>query len=167
MPFHTTPSITYTLLTHPAEVDLIKKLGEYPELIATAARERAVQMVAHYVYELAGLFHTAYNQCRILGVEPDLQQARLALVLAVGEQDDDRRDLLGAVGAGGRDGREIDISFARAQNPVSISKQNDFYDKFCKSKKVHIPFSILHHYVRVPHFHVFLEKQQACFKSEH
>ena len=74
----------YTLLTHPAEVDLIKKLGEYPELIATAARERAVQMVAHYVYELAGLFHTAYNQCRILGVEPDLQQARLALVLAVG-----------------------------------------------------------------------------------
>lgn len=66
-----------------------------------------------------------------------------------------------------RDGREIDISFARAQNPVSISKQNDFYDKFCKSKKVHIPFSILHHYVRVPHFHVFLEKQQACFKSEH
>ncbi|MGI6262249.1 MAG: arginine--tRNA ligase [Succiniclasticum sp.] len=74
----------YRLLTHPAEVDLIKKLGEYPELIATAARERAVQQVAHYVYELAGLFHTAYNQCRILGVDSGLQQARLTLVLAVG-----------------------------------------------------------------------------------
>ena len=65
----------YKLLTEPVEVDLIKKLGEYPEMLATAARERAVQQVAHYVYDLAGLFHSAYNQC---------QQARLAMVMAVG-----------------------------------------------------------------------------------
>ena len=74
----------YKLLTEPVEVDLIKKLGEYPELLATAAKERAVQQVAHYVYDLAGLFHSAYNQCRILGVSEDLQQARLAMVMAVG-----------------------------------------------------------------------------------
>ena len=74
----------YKLLTEPVEVDLIKKLGEYPEMLATAAKERAVQQVAHYVYDLAGLFHSAYNQCRILGVSEDLQQARLAMVMAVG-----------------------------------------------------------------------------------
>ena len=74
----------YKLLTEPVEVDLIKKLGEYPEMLATAARERAVQQVAHYVYDLAGLFHSAYNQCRILGVNEDLQQARLTMVMAVG-----------------------------------------------------------------------------------
>ena len=74
----------YKLLTEPVEVDLIKKLGEYPEMLATAAKERAVQQVAHYVYDLAGLFHSAYNQCRILGVSEDLQQARLAMVIAVG-----------------------------------------------------------------------------------
>ena len=74
----------YKLLTEPVEVDLIKKLGEYPEMLATAAKERAVQQVAHYVYDLAGLFHSAYNQCRILGVNEDLQQARLAMVMAVG-----------------------------------------------------------------------------------
>ena len=74
----------YKLLTEPVEVDLIKKLGEYPEMLATAAKERAVQQVAHYVYELAGLFHSAYNQCRILGVNEELQQARLAMVMAVG-----------------------------------------------------------------------------------
>ena len=68
----------YRLLTEPVEVDLIKKLGEYPEMLAEAAKERAVQQVAHYVYDLAGLFHSAYNQCRILGV------ARLAMVMAVG-----------------------------------------------------------------------------------
>ena len=74
----------YKLLTEPVEVDLIKKLGEYPEMLAEAAKERAVQHVAHYVYDLAGLFHSAYNQCRILGVNPELQQARLAMVMAVG-----------------------------------------------------------------------------------
>jgi len=74
----------YRLLTEPVEVDLIKKLGEYPEMLAEAARERAVQQVAHYVYDLAGLFHSAYNQCRILGVDAELQQARLAMVMAVG-----------------------------------------------------------------------------------
>ena len=74
----------YKLLTEPVEVDLIKKLGEYPEMLAEAAKERAVQHVAHYVYDLAGLFHSAYNQCRILGVSEELQQARLAMVMAVG-----------------------------------------------------------------------------------
>lgn len=74
----------YSLLTEPVEIDLIKKMGEYPEMLVTAARERAVQHVAHYVFDLAGLFHTAYNQCRILGVNEDLQQARLALVISVG-----------------------------------------------------------------------------------
>lgn len=72
----------YTLLTDPTETELIKKLGEYPELIAAAAKERAVHRVAHYVHELAGLFHSFYNQCRILGVDPELQQARIKLVKA-------------------------------------------------------------------------------------
>ena len=71
-------------LVAPEELALIKKLGEYPELIARAARERAVHSVATYASELAGLFHSFYNQCRILGVETDLQQARIALVKAVG-----------------------------------------------------------------------------------
>ena len=72
----------YTLLTDPTETELIKKLGEYQELIASAAKERAVHRVAHYVHELAGLFHSFYNQCRILGVDPELQQARIKLVKA-------------------------------------------------------------------------------------
>ena len=72
------------VLETPEELALIKKLGEYPELIARAARERAVHSVATYAYELAGLFHSFYNQCRILSVETELQQARIALVKAVG-----------------------------------------------------------------------------------
>ncbi len=72
------------LLEGKEELELIKKLGEYPELLETAAKERAVHKVAHYVHELASLFHSFYNQCRILGVDSELQQARIALVKAVG-----------------------------------------------------------------------------------
>jgi hypothetical protein len=68
--------------------------------------------------------------------------------------------------AGHRDGREIDVSFTRAGNPVIVSKQKSFYDKFCNGKKVSFPSSLLHHYVKSPHFHVYLEKQTACWKSE-
>lgn len=71
-------------LQAPEELELIKKLGKYPEMLAAAARERAVHHVATYTYELAGLFHSFYNSCRILGVDTDLQQARIALVKAVG-----------------------------------------------------------------------------------
>lgn len=73
----------YSLLAEQSEVDLIKKMGEYPDEISSAALERAPHRVARYVHELAGLFHTFYNQCRIIGVEPKLQIARLALVEAV------------------------------------------------------------------------------------
>lgn len=79
-----TSELKLDTLVAPEELALIKKLGEYPELIARAARERAVHSVATYTYELAGLFHSFYNQCRILGVDTDLQQARIALVKAVG-----------------------------------------------------------------------------------
>ena len=73
-----------SVLKEPIEVDLIKKLNDYEELIETAAAERAPHKIAHYVYDLAGLFHSFYNQCRVLGVDPAVQQARLALITAVG-----------------------------------------------------------------------------------
>lgn len=71
------------VLTQNAEIDLIKKLGSYPGEIADAARERSPHRIARFAHELAGLFHAFYNQCRIIGVEPELQAARLALVGAV------------------------------------------------------------------------------------
>lgn len=79
-----TSELKLDTLVAPEELALIKKMGEYPELLARAARERAVHSVATYAYELAGLFHSFYNQCRILGVGTELQQARIALVKAVG-----------------------------------------------------------------------------------
>ena len=73
----------FSVLTSEVEIDLIKKMGDYPDEIADAARERAPHRIARYCHELAGLFHGFYNQCRIIGVEPELQVARLGLVTAV------------------------------------------------------------------------------------
>jgi arginyl-tRNA synthetase len=70
-------------LVEQPEIDLIKKLGEYPDEVAWAAQERAPHRIARYVHELASLFHSFYNQCRIIGVDKEVEQARLALVTAV------------------------------------------------------------------------------------
>ena len=58
-------------------------MADYEEEIAFAAKDRAPHRIARYVHELAGDFHSFYNQCRIMGVEKDLAEARLSLVKAV------------------------------------------------------------------------------------
>lgn len=73
----------FTLLREESELDLIKKMDTYHDLIANAARERAPHRVARYAYELAGLFHHFYRECRCLCDDPALSQARLGLILAV------------------------------------------------------------------------------------
>jgi len=76
-------AVDLRLLTAPHELDLIKKMGEFPEEVASAAQERAPHRIARYAHEMAGLFHSFYNQCRIIGVDPELQAARIALITAV------------------------------------------------------------------------------------
>ena len=73
----------FTKLTEECELDLIKKMENYHQLIAGAANERAPQRIAKYAYELAALFHHFYRECRILGVDSDTTKARLALITAV------------------------------------------------------------------------------------
>ncbi len=69
-----------SLLTDESEVGLIKKIEEYPEEVERAARDYAPQRIARYSYDLASAFHSFYNKCRIMGVEPKLAESRLALV---------------------------------------------------------------------------------------
>ena len=70
----------FSMMTTAAEIDLINKIFEYPDEIERAAAEYAPQRIARYAYDLAAQFHSFYRDCRILGVDKDLAQARLALV---------------------------------------------------------------------------------------
>ncbi|MGA5303152.1 arginine--tRNA ligase [Nucisporomicrobium flavum] len=71
------------LLTHEKEHSLLKALGDYPGVVATAAELREPHRVAHYLEKVAGEFHRFYDKCRVLpvGDEPitDLQRSRLWL----------------------------------------------------------------------------------------
>ncbi|HYN11406.1 MAG TPA: arginine--tRNA ligase [Burkholderiales bacterium] len=71
------------LLSGGKEMDLARRLAEFPDLVATAAREAAPHSVAFYLRELAGEFHSYYNAERILVEEERLRSARLALCAAV------------------------------------------------------------------------------------
>jgi arginyl-tRNA synthetase len=70
-------------LTSERELALLQKLGEYPEVVETAAAELAPHQIAFYLRELAGQFHSYYNAERILVPETPVRLARLALSVAV------------------------------------------------------------------------------------
>jgi arginyl-tRNA synthetase len=53
-------------LRHPREGDLLRALGEFPRVLATAAEWRAPHRVARYLEELAGTYHRFYDSCRVL-----------------------------------------------------------------------------------------------------
>ena len=74
----------FSRLVDEAEIALIKKIEEYTEEIERAVKERAPHRIARFAYDTAGLFHSFYNKCRIVGVEPMLSSARLALVTVAG-----------------------------------------------------------------------------------
>lgn len=72
-------SDAFELLTDESELDLIKKIEEYPREVEKAAADLAPQRIARVAHEMAGAFHSFYSRCRIMGVEPQLAGARLAL----------------------------------------------------------------------------------------
>ncbi|MDD4802874.1 MAG: arginine--tRNA ligase [Syntrophomonas sp.] len=62
------------------EMQILRKIADFPDEIATSARMLAPHRIAHYVLELAGLFHSFYNHQRVLNDNKALQDARLALM---------------------------------------------------------------------------------------
>ena len=75
----------FDVLTTEPELELIKKITSYPEEIRESAAHLAPHRIARYLYDLASLFHSFYKQGRIMGVDSDLQQARLGLISAVAQ----------------------------------------------------------------------------------
>jgi len=64
------------------EQALMKRLAEYPDVLASAAAELAPHQVAFYLKDLAADFHGYYNAERVLVDEAPTREARLALLLA-------------------------------------------------------------------------------------
>ncbi len=70
-------------LETPEEIDLIKQLGYYPEVVRMAAELLEPHRVTYFLMELAAAFHAYYNKHKVLTEDAELTNGRLCLVLAV------------------------------------------------------------------------------------
>lgn len=74
---------SYNLLTHEKEIDLMKWILSFSDVVAEAAASRLPNKICNYVQKLAQLFHTFYASCKVLDFEQtELSGQRLALVKA-------------------------------------------------------------------------------------
>lgn len=71
--------INYNRLETGPELDLIRKLTEWPEILERASRQRALHPLTAYAQELAAAFHYFYTKCRVVGEDKELSTARMSL----------------------------------------------------------------------------------------
>jgi len=82
---HTDEEADISLLTHPSELALIRKMLELPEVITLAAENLAPHHLPYYAQDLAAAFHAFYRDCRVVSSDPadtELTRARLRLAQA-------------------------------------------------------------------------------------
>ena len=72
-----------SLLAEEEELELIKKIDKFPEVIRVAAVSFAPHMLAEYALDLARSFHAYYDKHRVLGDDIELSRARLSLLSAI------------------------------------------------------------------------------------
>lgn len=71
-------------ITAEKEIEVLKKLGEFPLAVAEAAEKRMPHRITNYIFELASTFHSFYNAEKVLDVENmERTKARLALIKSV------------------------------------------------------------------------------------
>ncbi len=74
--------VDWSALDQPEERELVKALLDWPALVANAAEAAEPHRVASWLLETARMVHTWYHKCHVLGEEPRIMNARLALAKA-------------------------------------------------------------------------------------
>jgi len=69
-----------SLLVHPAEIKLLKRLEQFPSNVENALDSLEPQTIANYLHDTANQFHKFYSECRVVTEDLPLSLARLALV---------------------------------------------------------------------------------------
>jgi len=73
----------HSLLSEPSELDLLKFIDQFSEMMDLALSTLEPQTVANYLHGLAGKFHKFYADCRVVTDDVPLTVARLALISTV------------------------------------------------------------------------------------
>lgn len=69
-------------LPAPQDTELLKKLGEFPEVVDKSAREHEPHRITTYLHELATVVHGWYHHTRTVGEPAPVEKARLLLARA-------------------------------------------------------------------------------------
>ena len=72
----------HSLLGEKRELDLLRELSRYPEVVEAAARSYEPHLVAYYLRELANDFHAYYNAHPFIAADEAMRNARLSLISA-------------------------------------------------------------------------------------
>ena len=88
-------SVDLSLLNHELETTLIKQLNRYQDVVKSSAINYEPHVLAYYLRELAGDFHSYYNGSEFLVEDLSLRNARLSLISAVKQVLANGLDLLG------------------------------------------------------------------------
>lgn len=77
-------SADFSFISAEKEIDVLKKLGEFPQAVAEAAEKRLPHRITNYIFDLASAFHSFYNAEKVLDADnPERTLARLGLIKAV------------------------------------------------------------------------------------
>lgn len=71
-----------SLLSHDAEIALMKQLNQFPEIMATVLESLEPRSIANYLQTLSSSFHKFYTECHVITEDIPLSQARIALISA-------------------------------------------------------------------------------------
>jgi arginyl-tRNA synthetase len=71
------------LLDNPSEIDLIRSLHQFPEIMLNVLESLEPQTIATYLQSLAGKYHKFYSDCRVVSEDKALTNSRLNLICAV------------------------------------------------------------------------------------
>lgn len=82
-------------LKEPQEQDLLVLLNRYPEILELAAITYEPHIIAHFLRDLAQLFHVYYNSFVFLIEDDNLRNARLNLIAAIAQVIKNGLNLLG------------------------------------------------------------------------
>ena len=82
-------------LTSNEEIEMIKKMDSFPDVVETAARYLEPHRISYFVSDLAAMFHSYYNKNRVISDDPGLTDARLILMVALRQVFQMGFDLLG------------------------------------------------------------------------
>lgn len=75
--------INWDLLNHETEINLIKQLNYFPEIIEQATQKYDIHLIPQYLLTLCQTFNTFYSKCPVISEDKQLERVRLLLIKCV------------------------------------------------------------------------------------